>query len=133
MDKELKQIINETINEFFQDAPEKTVVRSVKEIYCDICPHCKKEIHEHHEYTEDGGITWRHSDCKGLICRPETPLEEIVSWLRPYVKEAREQKKAVRKMMGLPEVLEPSGDLPIGGEKKYSKQEPGGTMGTTNV
>lgn len=104
MDKELKNLINETIDEVFAEDPEKMVERGVREVYYDICPHCKKEIHEKHEYTEDGGITWRHSDCKGLIARPETPLEEIVFWLRPYVQEAREERKAARKALGFKNV-----------------------------
>lgn len=131
MDKELKKIINETLTRFFKDAPEKMVQRSAKEVYADICPHCKQEIYERHEYTEDGGITWRHAECKGLICRPETPLEEIVSWLRPYVQEAREQRKATREAMGLPALSKVEG-LPPSGCEKYDKQEPGGTFGTSN-
>ena len=67
MDKDLKKLVDETVNEFFKDAPEKLVERGVREIYYDICPHCKKEIYERHEYTEDGGITWRHSECKGRL------------------------------------------------------------------
>lgn len=123
MDKQLKKIINESLDEFFEDAPEKLVERGIREIYHDICPHCKKEIHEKHEYTEDGGVTWRHSECKGLIARPETPIEEISSWLRPYVEEARKQRAAAREVYGMP----PSG------EEKYDKQEPGGQMSAINV
>src|SRR5512137_1151861 len=122
MDKETKQLIQESVEKFFKEAPEKLVERGVREIYYDICPHCKQEILERHEYTEDGGVTWRHSECKGLIARPSTPLEEVSDWLRPYVKEAQEERDAARKALGLP----PSGEL------KYNKQEPGGTFGTSN-
>jgi len=59
MDQDLKTLIDETITEFFQRAH-------------DVCGHCKKEIREGREYTEDGGKTWRHMDCKGLI-REELP------------------------------------------------------------
>ena len=92
MDKDLQKLISETIAKTFAESPEKLVERGVREIQYDICPHCKKEIYEKHEYTEDGGVTWRHSDCKGMISRPETPLDQVASWLRPYVKEARDQQ-----------------------------------------
>jgi hypothetical protein len=80
MDKDLKKLIDESIDNFF---------------HCthDICGHCKKEIRENREYTEDGGKTWRHLDCKGLI---------------------REE-------------------LPLGGEEKYLKQQPGGEMMAVNT
>ena len=129
MDKDLKRIVTETVNEFFQEAPERLVERGIREIYYDICPHCKQEICEKHEYTEDGGITWRHSECKGLIARPETPLEQISTGLRPYVKEARQIRKLARKQMGMAENV---AGLPPSGEEKYSKQEPGGTMAAVN-
>lgn len=118
MDKDLKRLIIETINKTFAEAPEKLIERGIREIQYDICPHCKTEIYEKHEYTEDGGTTWRHSDCGGLIARPETPLEEVVDWIRPYVEEAREQRKAARRALGLAE-------LP--------NDEPGGTMSAVNT
>lgn len=118
MDKDLKKLIVETINHTFKEAPEKLVERGIREIYYDICPHCKTEIHEKHEYTEDGGTTWRHSDCGGLIARPETPLEEVADWLRPYVEEARQQRLEARAALGLAEL--PS-------------KEPGGTMSAVNT
>ena len=131
MDKALKRIINESMAQFFREAPEKLVERGVREVYYDICPHCKKEIHEKHDYTEDGGVTWRHSDCKGLIARPQTPLEEVSDWLRPYVKEAQAQRLAAREAIGLPLLPKVDG-LPPSGEEKYDKQQPGGTFGTSN-
>ena len=131
MDKSVKKLITEVINEFFENALEKLIERGVREVYYDVCPHCKKEIHEKHDYTEDGGVTWRHSDCKGLISRPQTPLEEVGEWLRPYVKEAQDQRTAAREAMGLPPLPKVDG-LPPSGEDKYEKQEPGGTFGTSN-
>ena len=118
MDKDLKKLIVETINKTFADAPEKLVERGIREVQYDICPHCKQEIHEKHDYTEDGGVTWRHSDCGGLIARPETPLEEVAGWLRPYVEEARQQRLEARAALGLAEL--PS-------------KEPGGTMSAVNT
>lgn len=118
MDKDLKKLISETITKTFATAPEKLIERGVREIQYDICPHCKTEIHEKHEYTEDGGVTWRHSDCKGLIARPETPLEEIDDWFRPYVKESRIQRQEAREKLGY-------APLP--------SEEPGGTMAAVNT
>lgn len=118
MDNDLKKLITETITKTFADAPEKLIERGIREIQYDICPHCKTEIYERHEYTEDGGVTWRHSDCKGLIARPETPLEKINDWLRPYVEEARQQRNEARKALGYAEL--PS-------------EEPGGTMAAVNT
>lgn len=118
MDKDLKKLIGETITKTFASAPEKLIERGVREVQCDICPHCKKEIYEMHEYTEDGGITWRHSDCKGLIARPELPDEQISDWLKPYVKEARQQRREARKALGY-------APLP--------SDEPGGNMSAVNT
>lgn len=134
MDKDLKKLIDETISETFAEAPEKLVERGIREIQYDICPHCKTEIHEKHEYTEDGGITWRHSDCKGLIARPETPLEEVASWLRPYVKEAQNQRQAARKALGMiaNESINVDG-MPISGHEKYDRQQPEGPMAAVNT
>lgn len=130
MNTDLKKLITETVEKVFANAPEKPIERGVREIYYDICPHCKTEIHEKHEYTEDGGVTWRHSDCKGLIARPETPIEEIGSWLRPYVQEARDDRKAARKALGMPENVV---GLPPSGEEKYDKQQQEGPMAAVNT
>lgn len=59
-----------------------------------VCPHCKTEIFEKHVFSDDRGVTMRHSDCGGAIEYPETPLENIASWLRPYVEQARKDKAA---------------------------------------
>ena len=118
MDKDLEKLITETMKSTFADAPEKLIERGLREIQYDICPHCKTEIYEKHEYTEDGGTTWRHSDCKGLIARPETPDEQICDWLRPYVKEARKQRNEARRALG----YEPLAD-----------DQPGGQMSAVNV
>ena len=104
MDKELKKIIKESVDKVFEDAPEKMIERGTREIYYDICPHCKNEIYERHEYTEDGGITWRHSGCKGLISRPQTPLENISDWILPFVKEYQDNRQEVRKNLGMKNV-----------------------------
>ena len=118
MHKDLKKLIVETINQTFAKAPEKLVERGTREIYYDICPHCKQEIHEKHDFSEDGGASWRHSDCGGLILRPETPLEEVVDWLHPYAQEALRVRQEARERLGL-------APLP--------DNEPGGTMAAVNT
>lgn len=118
MNQDLKKLIAETIKKTFASAPEKLIERGLREIQYDICPHCKTEIYERHEYTEDGGTTWRHSDCKGMIARPETPIEKIDDWLRPYVAEARNQRGEARRALG----YEP-----------LANDQPGGTMMAVNV
>ena len=135
MDTDLKKLITETINKTFAEAPEKLIERGIREIQYDICPHCRTEIYEKHEYTDDGGTTWRHSDCKGLIARPETPLEKINDWIRPYVAEARKQRHEARQALGMKPVTESEAvpGMPPSGEEKYSKQQPGGTMAAVNV
>jgi hypothetical protein len=141
MNKDLETLINETIEKTFAAATEKLIERGIREIQYDICPHCKTEIYEKHEYTEDGGTTWRHSDCKGLIARPETPLEQINRGLQPYVAEARQQRQAARRALGMESVIqgacpedatEPT-SLPIGGHEKYDKQQPEGPMSAVNT
>jgi len=104
MDKDLQKLITETVDKIFQSAPMKMVEQGTRPEYYDICPHCKEEIYERHEYTEDGGTTWRHSGCGGLIDRKEEPLDTFVEWLRPGIEEARDQKKAARKALGINEV-----------------------------
>lgn len=118
MNQDLKKLIAETIKKTFASAPEKLIERGLREIQYDICPHCKTEIYERHEYTEDGGTTWRHAECKGLISRPETPIEKIDDWLRPYVAEARNQRGEARRALG----YEPLAD-----------DQPGGIMTAVNV
>lgn len=104
MDKDLKKIIEQTVSEFFDSSPMKMVETGRRTESYDVCPHCKTEIYEKHEYTEDGGVTWRHSDCKGLIDRPEEPIETFAEWLQPYVQQARKEKFAARKALGLMEI-----------------------------
>lgn len=122
MDTALKKIIDETIEQFFENAPIKMIEKGVREETFDVCPHCKKEIYEKHEYTEDGGKTWRHSDCKGLIRRPPLDPASIPVWLRPYM------DKSLNEYFG----SDPSKIGIDSGEKKYSKQEPGGQMAAVN-
>lgn len=92
MDKDLKKVIEESLQEFFESEPAKMIERGTRPEYFDVCPHCKKEIYEKHEYTEDGGKTWRHSDCKGLITRPPLDPSEIPSWLRPYMEQVEKER-----------------------------------------
>ena len=124
MNRDTKHLIDETIREFFESAPAKMVERGRREIFYDICPHCKTEIHERHEYTEDGGQSWRHSDCKGLISRSPTPIENLEAWARPYVNDAREYRK---------EAMDVIGGMPPSGEVKYNQQKRGGTMSAVNL
>jgi hypothetical protein len=122
MDKIITNLIKESVDQFFKNAPEKKITRGVREIYYDMCPHCKTEIYEKHEYTEDGGLTWRHSDCHGLISREETPVEEIFTWMTPCLDDAKKLRDAAREALS----------LPASGEKKYNKQSQGGTFSTSN-
>jgi len=101
MDEDLKRLINETVEQFFDNSPIKMIEKGTRTVEYDICPHCKKEIFEKHEYTEDGGVTWRHSDCHGLIDRPEEPLESFDGWIQPYIQQAREERAAARKALGI--------------------------------
>jgi hypothetical protein len=71
-------------------------------------------------------------------------MKEIVDFITPLIKEAQEQRQKARQALGVgveavergftPDdktLEEPS--LPIGGEKKYNKQEPGGQMTAVNI
>lgn len=101
MDKELTQLINETVQQFFDNAPMKMVEKGSRTVTYDICPHCKKEIFEKHEYTEDGGVTWRHSDCHGLIDREQLPIDNFSDWLRPFIQKVRDERSAARKPLDI--------------------------------
>ena len=144
MDKDTEQLINETLTKFFESAPGKDIKKGIRPEYYDVCPHCKEEIYEKHEYTEDGGKTWRHSDCGGMIYRPET--EDLI----PGVSD-RNTTDGLKQLGdgGFPSSGPGSGDqylgdkefgleeneagLPPSGEEKYSKQEPGGEMMAVNI
>ena len=78
-----------------KDKPLKVIEAERPEKYL-VCPHCNTEIFEKHTYSDDRGITMRHRDCGGAIEFPETPLDEIASWLRPSVEKARADRKAGR-------------------------------------
>jgi hypothetical protein len=103
MDKDLQRIIIESVDAFFENAPLKMIEKGTRSQEFDICPHCKKEIYEKHEYSEDGGITFRHSDCKGLIDRPDQPIDDIPNWLKSSVLKVRAERDAARQKMGLNE------------------------------
>ena len=113
MDKALKKIIDETIQDYFNN-PAKMIEKGIRQETYEVCPHCKQEIYEKHEYTDDGGKTWRHSDCKGLIVRPPLKPSELAAWEK-FLNPLSES------------------ELPLSGEKKYSKQEPGGQMAAVNT
>ena len=130
MDKDLEKMIVETVEGFFNSAPMKMIEQGTRPDYYDVCPHCKEEIYERHEYTEDGGLTWRHSECKGLIERKEDPLESFAEWLRPSIEEYRAQKHDAKAKLRESEVVP---GMPPSGEEKYNKQEPGGTMMAVNL
>lgn len=66
MDKDLEKLINRTLDEVFDESIPRDW-RTATEIYEDICPTCKCKIHEHDEYTDDGGTTWRHTACNNII------------------------------------------------------------------
>lgn len=112
MDEDLKRIINESVDELFKSAPMKMVDQGICPEYYDICPHCKKEIHEKHEYTEDGGKTWRHSDCKGMIYWPEKSEMDLAYFLRECVEQILQFKNEARQSIGLEEIsIETHSDL----------------------
>lgn len=96
MDNDLKKLITETVQQFFDNAPAKMIEQGTRTITYDICPHCKQEIFEKHEYTEDGGLTWRHSDCRGSIEKPETPIDNLPDWLRSAVQQVRDERKKAK-------------------------------------
>ena len=121
MDNDTKQLIDETIAKFVKEQS-KPIEIKVRDDKYEVCPHCKSEILEKHEFTEDGGKTWRHSDCKGLIERPDN-TDTIPEWLSPIVKELK----------GIDESNVIDGHLPISGEEKYYKQEKGGEMAAVNL
>lgn len=59
-----------------------------------VCPHCGEEIHEKGSFSDDGGDTLKHGKCGGVIEYPETPLDDIADWLRPYIEQSRAAKQA---------------------------------------
>lgn len=68
MDKDLKKIIDETLDEYIKkDAGSGNM-----------CPGCNMIMTENTEYTDDGGKTWRHSKCNKIIY-----LEESVDGMPP--------------------------------------------------
>lgn len=101
MNKELKQLINEIVQQFFDNAPMKMVEKGSRNVTYDICPHCKKEIFEKHEYTEDGGVTWRHSDCHGLIYSEKLSVDNFSDWCHPSIQKVRDERSVAGKPMDI--------------------------------
>lgn len=71
----------------------KPVVVAQRAVDYHVCPHCQQEIHEKGTYMDEHGTTY-HRECGKAIEFPETPLEDIASWLRPYVEKVRALKAA---------------------------------------
>jgi len=92
----LGESVQDTLDES-KDTPLKVIEATRPETY-QVCPHCKQEIFEKHVYSDDRGVTMRHSDCGGAIEMPESkvPIEEIATWLRPAIARARANKAAGR-------------------------------------
>ena len=118
MNRSLNKLISDTVEQAFANAPEKLINREVQEIQKDICPHCKKKIQEKNDYTTNGGVTWRHRDCGGLLARPETSAEQINNYIRTFIKEFSEITKEAKALLG-------HAPLP--------SEEPGGTMAAVNT
>lgn len=53
----------------------KAIIEAFKQVKFWECPHCHKEIHEHHSYEEEGQEF--HSDCGGAFIRPPTDWSKI--------------------------------------------------------
>jgi hypothetical protein len=124
MDKDVNELINISLNDFFKECRLN-----------DICLCGENNISEGNDYTDDGGLTWRHIKCKKLISSNNI----VTELLRHSVEEAREIRKLARKNKGLMKevdenpILPKVDGLPISGEKKYNKQEPGGQMAAVNI
>lgn len=126
MDKDLKRIIDETVNKFFDN----------------ICLCDKTSINENEEYTEDGGVTWKHTKCKKFIYEDAIhSMDKYLHDLRKYKSQSTPTPETPDNPLGVknpnPDFDEPTDEnvvgLPPSGEEKYNKQEPGGTMGAINL
>lgn len=116
MDNDTQNLINKLVSEVITEQS-NLIQRGSRPQEFDICPHCKEEIYEKHTYTEDGGKTFKHSDCGKTIEYPETG-DKIPDWLTPSIQL---------------ELSKLNGNLPPSGELKYSTQEPGGEMAAVNL
>lgn len=78
-----------------KDQP-KTVIEATRPTTYHVCPHCHQEIYEKHTYSEDNGLTERHSDCGGRIEWPEQPLESYSEPWRSMLAKTRAERNAAR-------------------------------------
>ena len=53
----------------------KAIIEAFKQVKFWECPHCHKEIHEKHSYTEEGQEF--HSDCGGALILPSTDWSKV--------------------------------------------------------
>jgi len=120
IDVDTQNLITETISKVIAEQSNLIQEGSRPQEF-DICPHCKDEIYEKHTFSEDGGKTFKHSDCGNVIEYPETG-DKIPNWLQSSVNQNK-----------LKESDTIDGHLPISGEEKYSTQEPGGQMAAVNL
>jgi hypothetical protein len=67
MNKDLKKLIKDVLDEMFDKSYGERNWRTAGEICEDTCPHCRRIIMEYHDCTDDGGKTWTHLDCGGVI------------------------------------------------------------------
>lgn len=74
----------------------RKVIEAQRPVTYHVCPHCQQEIFEKHTYSEDNGLTERHSDCGGVIEWPELPLDSIWAPLRPFVEKTRLDREALK-------------------------------------
>jgi hypothetical protein len=122
MDQDTQKLIDETISNVIAEQS-NLIQKGSRPQEFDICPHCKEEIYEKSTYSEDGGKTFKHNKCGKVIEYPDTD-DKIPNWLTPAFNEMLNKIK---------ESSTVDGHLPISGDEKYSKQEPGGQMAAVNL
>ena len=130
VDTDTQKLISETISRF---TTENLIKKGSRPEEYDVCPHCNKEIFEKHTYSDDGGDTMRHSDCGYVIEYPETDLNEILPWLRPYVEKEQQRRRKIKQESATDAYPQDKEMMNLSGEAKYSKQQPGGEMLSTGL
>ena len=82
----MRQLIRECISEVLSES--LPVIEDYRQEKYYRCPHCKKEIHEKHDFLDENGVT-RHSDCGGAFkwppVDPNTISPEWREALLPYL------------------------------------------------
>ena len=85
--KLVKQMLGESLSG-------KPVVIKQRSVDYQVCPHCNEEIQEKSLFAESEDSPYMVHSCGGKVLLPETDPSTVADWLRPYVEQTLEKRRA---------------------------------------